>query len=124
MMNLLLFLWQLPQNILGLLYIFVSEGVYQYCSDDVHIFTTESKYGSVSLGNFVFVSVRSSDLQYTLAHEMGHAIQSKYLGPLYLIVIGIPSFLWALSRRYSRKLRNKDYYSFYTEKWANKLTGL
>ena len=123
-MNLLLFLWQLPQNILGLLYIFISKGEYQYCSGDVHIFTTASKYGSVSLGNFVFVSVRSSNLQYTLAHEMGHAIQSKYLGPLYLIVIGIPSFLWALSRRYSRKLRNKDYYSFYTEKWANQLSGL
>lgn len=123
-MNLLLFLWQLPQNILGLLYIFISKGEYQYCSGDVHIFTTASKYGSVSLGNFVFVSVRSSNLQYTLAHEMGHAIQSKYLGPLYLIVIGIPSFLWALSRRYSRKLRNKNYYSFYTEKWANGLAGL
>lgn len=123
-MNLLLFLWQLPQNIFGLLYILISNGEYQYCSDDVHIFTTESKYGSVSLGNFVFVSVRASDLRYTLAHEIGHTIQSKYLGPLYLFVIGIPSILWVGARMVSRTLRKKDYYWFYTEAWANKLAGL
>lgn len=44
------------------------------------------------------------------------------LGPLYLIVIGIPSLLHAAV--HDSLCRNKDYKHFYTEKWADKLAGL
>ena len=57
-------------------------------------------------------------------HEYGHSIQSKILGPLYLLVIGLPSIIWAgLFEKYRNK-HKISYYSFFTEKWANKLVGL
>ena len=54
-------------------------------------------------------------------HEFGHTLQSLLLGPLYLIVIGIPSLSWGLLPVF-RKLRdNKDirYTDLFCEKWAS-----
>lgn len=42
-------------------------------------------------------------LQTLLVHEYGHTIQSMILGPLYLIVIGIPSTLWGFLMGKKRK---------------------
>lgn len=56
----------------------------------------------------------------SLKHELGHCYQSQLLGWLYIPVIAIPSVLHNLYVRIARKLGYKpDYYSFYTEKWAN-----
>lgn len=64
-------------------------------------------------------------MEFTIKHELGHCIQSKYLGPLYLLVIGIPSITWVMLRRMIPKLRkNYSYYDFYTEKFANKLMNI
>ena len=98
---------------------------------------------SVSLGMFVFVSkepyfydklkdeyTMDELSQRLLVHEYGHTIQSLILGPLYLIVMGIPSTLWGFlpSLNVKRKKEGISYFSFFTEKWANKLgekmTGL
>lgn len=90
--------------------------------------------GSISLGLFVFVApgpgyVSPSQGTFTkeelssrlLVHEYGHTIQSLVLGPLYLIIIGIPSFLWANTPRFARMRREKkySYFRFFTESWAN-----
>lgn len=87
---------------------------------------TEWSYGgSVSLGMFLFVSVSTSDdhRRKLTAHEYGHSVQSLILGPLYLLVIGLPSIIWAglppLKRL--RQRRSISYYRLYTEKWANRL---
>ena len=58
-----------------------------------------------------------------LVHEYGHTIQSLILGPLYLIVIGIPSTLWGFLPYTNRMRREKkiSYFSFFTERWANEL---
>ena len=45
------------------------------------------------------------------------------LGPIYLIVIVIPSCLWAWLGEKYREKNDVSYYAFYTEKWANKLGG-
>lgn len=58
----------------------------------------------------------------TIQHESGHVKQSKILGPLYLLVIGLPSIVHAAMHR--TVCKNPNYYHFYTEKWANKLAGL
>ena len=56
-------------------------------------------------------------------HEYGHSIQSLILGPLYLIIIGIPSTLWGFlpSLSAKRKKHHISYFIFYTERWANLL---
>ena len=91
---------------------------------------------SVSVGMFVFVTSQpyfydKLKSEYTmeelsqrlLVHEYGHTIQSLILGPLYLILIGIPSTLWGFlpSLNKKRKTERLSYFSFFTEKWANNL---
>ena len=123
--NLILFIWQLPQHIVALIYF----GYLVMMCKDLGV---DSRYkqaivipcimrGAVTLGNYVFVGL---NLEYkkTVKHELGHTIQSKILGPLYLIVIGIPSITYCGLRRLFPSLRKKNYYDFYTEKWANNLS--
>lgn len=106
------------QNLLGLivflLFIFKKHHNYR-CS----VITVWSFKNSLSLGMFIF----SNDINnlYIIKHEYGHSIQSLILGPFWLLIIGIPSILWCTL--FSLKIiKNIDYYSFYSERWANKLT--
>ena len=123
--NLILFIWQLPQHIVAIIYF----GYLVMMCKDLGI---DSRYkqatvipcimrGAVTLGNYVFVGL-NSEYRKTVKHELGHTIQSKILGPLYLIVIGIPSITYCGLRRLFPSLRKKNYYNFYTEKWANNLS--
>ena len=123
--NLILFIWQLPQHIVALIYF----GYLVMMCKDLGV---DSRYkqatvipcimrGAVTLGNYVFVGL-NSEYRKTVKHELGHTIQSKILGPLYLIVIGIPSITYCGLRRLFPSLRKKNYYDFYTEKTANYLS--
>ena len=123
--NLILFIWQLPQHIVAIIYF----GYLVMMCKDLGV---DSRYkqatvipcimrGAVTLGNYVFVGL-NSEYRKTVKHELGHTIQSKILGPLYLIVIGIPSITYCGLRRLFPSLRKKNYYNFYTEKWANYLS--
>ena len=49
------------------------------------------------------------------------AVQSLILGPLYVIVIGIPSTLWGFVGAKKRKDEQIPYGAFVTEGWANRL---
>lgn len=121
-------LWCLPQNLIGFL-------VLLYCKATKKIVGTyKGSYlwdtadgGSISLGEFRFLSYSTNEeyLEKIHLHEYGHTLQSHILGPLYLFVIGIPSILWCnLPVCVNYRKKNKvSYYSFYTEAWANKLSG-
>lgn len=78
--------------------------------------------GAISLGAINIYFYEPSEN--TIKHEFGHSIQSLILEPLFLIVIGLPSIIWAGCFDKYREKHNKSYYSFYTEKWANKLGGV
>ena len=123
--NLILFIWQLPQHIVALIYFGY---LVMMCKDLGVDFRYKQAIvipcvmrGAVTLGNYVFVGL-NSEYRKTVKHELGHTIQSKILGPLYLIVIGIPSITYCGLRRIFPSLRKKNYYDFYTEKWANNLS--
>lgn len=77
--------------------------------------------GGLSLGLFVFAF--NDETESTRLHEEGHSIQSMILGPLYLFVIGLPSLIWAGCFKNWRRRHNINYYSFYTESWANSLVN-
>lgn len=119
----LLFLWQLPQNLVALFMFIglkdlklISYDRYHYC------FKAKNMKGGISLGSFSFVSPYNADKPAVVAHEsVGHVKQSHILGPLYLLIIGLPSILWAALYK---TLGYKNYYIFYTESWANKLAGI
>lgn len=127
--------WGFLQTLLGLFNFIINIRNKHYFYHGSVITQWDNK-SSVSLGMFVFVTNEpyfydKLKNNYTmdelsnrlLVHEYGHTIQSLILGPLYLIIIGIPSTLWGFLPYFSRKRRkeNISYFSFFTEKWANYL---
>lgn len=116
----LLCIWQLPQLLVGLVMLpflgkleLVADRHFNFC------FKGEKMSGGISLGPLSYVSKYLAQNAPGVAHEVdGHTVQSKILGPLYLIVIGIPSILWATFQK------KKCYYWFYTESWSNKCANL
>lgn len=120
MKDLLLFLWQLPQNLLGLLLAAALRGWesarVDYDGRTYHVIPTFP--GGVSLGDHVFVKYGFLTWEPEWRHEFGHTVQSRLLGPLYLLVVGLPSLLWAW---WWNPGRGVGYYDFYTEHWADRL---
>ncbi|WP_208559171.1 hypothetical protein [Marinilactibacillus kalidii] len=94
--------------------------------------TKWSRLDGVSLGLFIFtpddtdsahLAPFTDSCNRMAVHEYGHTYQSLLLGPLYLPVVGIISFIWARHPRYKR-LRQRYHvpYSFcWVESWANQL---
>lgn len=121
----IVWIWQLPQNLLGL-WLMVMYSNWIDCKalgfEGFNLYYLKRVHWAVSLGSYIFVPV-DCDVK-TVRHEIGHHHQSKLLGPLYLIVIGIPSLIWNVMFRKFRKKHNISYYSFYTEKWADKIKGI
>lgn len=115
-----LILWQLPQDIIGLFTLLVCK-LRKRATVKMgdRIIVEWDLLSGMSLGHFIFVY--SSLMTTTVKHEYGHTIQSRYLGWLYLFVVGLPSIVWAGCFGNYRKTHSISYYSFYTEKWADKL---
>ena len=112
--------WQFPQLLVGLLMMpflgkkkLVADRHFNFC------WSSPDMSGGISLGPIAFVQERSSEE--TIAHETdGHTVQSKILGPLYLVLVGLPSLIWA----WQYNPHKQCYYDFYTEKGANFHAGL
>ena len=125
MINFILdWIWQLPQNLIGFIYtILIDDSIIEkrYNEDkNYYIFLTR-KYGGVSLGKYTFSYYKAIDLECSIAHEYGHTRQSRYLGPLYLLIVGLPSLIWAWIHTPKTK---RSYYSVFPENWANRLGGI
>ena len=130
--NFLRILWELPQCLLG----FILFQVYSMdcmCMEvpygDVRILYSERMKGGISLGRFIILPWKyrynsSSYVRDTIRHEYGHTRQSLRLGWLYLIIIGLPSITWAWLHSNFKRFSTVNYYSFYTEKNADKLGGV
>ena len=125
MKKILLNLWQLPQNILRLLVVLITRAKHE---SDFEIYSTY-KFGwfGVSLGNYIIFGGSPSKI--SIKHEKGHQKQSLYLGWLYLILIGIPSFFGNIWDRIAHKKwpladRIRWYYNQPWEKWADTLGGV
>ena len=117
------YLWQLPQHILGLIIILLMylsrkvKGV--EALDGRHVFITEPTIiGGVSLGDYIILDERYPVKE--KYHELGHSRQSMLLGPLYLVVVGLPSIACNIISRFSTKWRQR-YYTRFPENWADTL---
>lgn len=129
MKNALLYIWQLPQNLLGLLLIAFYRPERKHIMENGNeiYFATRMK-GGISLGKYSIVNVghyrhdiNESLKRDTVRHEaIGHAKQSLYLGWFYLLAIGLQSALHAALC----KCKNHNYYDMWFEKWADKLVGV
>lgn len=117
--GILLYIWQLPQNLLGLLFLLILTGETRHRLGIIRFYFLDSFPGGITLGEYIIVGTRQ---QLAVRHEFGHVRQSRMLGWLYLIVIGLPSVLWAWLG--DRIAPGKSYYWFYTERWAARLGGV
>lgn len=123
-------IWQLPQNLLGILWRRIKKDsiILEISNEDIRdvgaIAYLIKAGGAVTLGKYVFISQTYRDQGMTIKHECGHVKQSKMLGPLYLIVIGVPSILHAWLNDYIGCDKKKGYSHWYTEKWADKLMNI
>ncbi len=126
------YLWELPQNLLGLiLFRLYSAGC--MCREapygDARVLYSERMRGGISLGRHIILPWKylwnsSSYVRMAHGHEYGHTVQSRRLGWLYLVVIGLPSLTWAWAHSTFKRLQSVDYYSFWTEKNADELGGV
>jgi hypothetical protein len=121
--QLVLWLWQMPQNIIGEILAFYYGGCTSFYRtgryNRVAVVSSDRMRGGISLGNIIILPEFFSDK--TLKHELGHCRQSLYLGWLYLIIIGLPSIIWAALYGIPKIRERYSYYDFYTERLANNL---
>lgn len=109
--------WCLPQNIVGLIFLIINLLRGKIVGRYKGSFLWDSDGSSVSLGYFRFVcNYPHADLLDKIhRHEYGHTLQSYILGPLYLILVGLPSIIWCNCFGKYRKKHNIDYYDVYPE---------
>ena len=114
------FTWGLTVNLAGLL-------VFLCCRRRFHSQTFHNAIvtclpgnrGGLSLGIFIFLSVHGAQESNRIcAHEYGHTIQCLVLGPLYWLVVAIPSVIWCLSFAGYRKRHDIPYDTLFCERWA------
>lgn len=116
-------LWQLPQCLLGAVIWLVCR--IKHRNRQIfgeRVLTEWGLHSGLSLGYFMFVNENATFN--TRLHEFGHTKQSQYLGWFYLLVIGLPSIIWASCFDRYRKRKAVSYYSFFCENWADKLGGV
>lgn len=132
----LLWLWQLPQNLAGLMLTKLSvKGYYLTKKDqygkEVRILCTPLFGSGVSLGEYIIIDEYRTErailgvtdyasFMRTVHHECGHRQQSRILGFLYLPLIGVPSVIGNLYSRMTHK-GSAWYFSQPWEAWADRL---
>ncbi len=134
MKNVLLLLWQLPQNLIGFLLTRKSRATKDFICNDgekITVYFTKNVFScGVSLGNYIILDYDiyfNRNITTTVNHEHGHQKQSKFLGWFYLLVVGLTS---AVANNLWDRLFHKDwtdyqrkiwYYNRFPENWADKL---
>ena len=139
--EILLWLWQLPQNLLGLILIlFYRPEVCIILQNGNKVYFSRNMTGGISLGKYSIINSYYAGLKTgnktmkpieelvqldVVKHEgIGHGTQSRYLGWFYLLVIGLPSIVWASLYGSIIPYTHNGYYKFPTESWADKLAGI
>ena len=120
-------IWELPQNLLGAALAVWVAGTGQLVRSrrapgGGRLLITSAIASGVSLGLFVFAGHRRG--RNLINHEIGHTRQSMLLGPMYLPLVALPSCLWFWSRKRLHRHLERDYYAFWTERWADRLGGV
>lgn len=121
-LHILKYAWQLPQNLLGLILVWLYGYDHKFNYLDAVVHVSRRFCGGISLGQYVIV--RRED-GVTMAHEYGHHVQSLRWGWLYLPVVGLASVVHLLFRRMGLIWdRKSDYYAVWPEDRADKLGGV
>ena len=119
------------RNLLGLILILIMKPEYKYVLENGNfVYFAKRMSGGISLGKYSIISDyyhRGNQIlnQNVVKHEgIGHGTQSRLLGWFYLLVIGLPSIIWAWLYGSVIPYTKNGYYKWYTEAWADKLAGI
>lgn len=121
--NILLFIWQLPQNLLGLVVKLITGAeLYEREIDGYHYrFYVSTRlnesWSGVSLGDYIIFAKNAFADNDAVKHESGHQKQSAFSGWFYIVLIGIPSFLGNIWDR----LFHQNWYLHERIEWYYKL---
>jgi len=120
----LLWLWQAPQHLLAMVIrkiLYMADKVVFEADHHGTIFIGVDVLMGLSLGNYIFIHRAYGEK--VKNHELGHSVQSRRLGPLYLLIIGLPSLIGNI---YDRKYKKGSawYYKQPWEAWADRLGGV
>lgn len=136
--NVLLYIWGCVwgciQTVLGLV-VYLAACLFNRSwgySPEWGVFIFRRFFGSgVCLGEWIILEGDPSRVdQESVRHECGHRVQSRILGPLYLLVVGVPSLArnvygrLVLSKTMTVIERQLWYYSGFPERWADRLGGV
>lgn len=117
--------WGLPVNLVGGIAFLICTKIKGYRWQRfgyAKIVYVPWKGGGLSMGLFIFMKDGHKDKKWTYntrIHEYGHTWQCLLLGPLYYIVIALPSVIWCNCFAGYRKKNNVPYSAVYCESWAN-----
>lgn len=128
MKKVLLYIWQLPQNLVALflmlLYrIILGKPIKVDYKGVTYVWYVNWRNG-VSLGNYVLLGTYYAERLDVINHEYGHTRQSTIFGPLYLLLVGLPSITWNMIDRLLRRIRKdwtyaKSYRIYYSMPWEH-----
>lgn len=117
--------WCLPVNLVGGIFFLISVLIRKRSWQRfgyAFIVYVPWNAGGLSLGLFIFMKENHPNKEWTYntrIHEYGHTWQCLLLGPLYYIVVALPSAIWCNCFANYRKKNNISYYKLYCESWAN-----
>ncbi len=119
--------WELPQSISALFFMLLHRTEFLDKKERRRYVHHNSFYTCFSCGEFIFfrdIYMRFNSWENTQKHELGHSIQSRILGPLFIPLIAFPSTTWNLLSRMNNRLGRwmaKNYYNTPWEAWADRL---
>ncbi len=117
--------WGLPVNIVGGIAYLICTKILKHPHTKfgyANIVYLPWNAGGLSMGLFIFMRENHEKKEWTYntrIHEYGHTWQCLLLGPLYYIIIALPSVIWCNFFANYRKKNNVSYYKLYCEAWAN-----
>lgn len=114
------FTWGLPVNLVGLILFLCFRGRFRserFCNGIATCLPRLA--GGFSLGIFLFIGAAgTADSPGLCAHEYGHTVQCLLLGPLYWLVVALPSVIWCHGFSNYRRKHGIAYDALYCERWA------
>jgi hypothetical protein len=127
--NILSFIWQVPQNIIGLFIMLVNYKSVTMDKSKKYFRVKHLCDCGISLGNYIIIDLDADYEDWVIGHEQGHQKQSQMFGWLYLVLFGLPSICGNIIDRIFHKnwkvsKRLDWYYNLPWEKYANKLGGV
>jgi hypothetical protein len=119
---LLAFTWELPQTLVALFFMLFCRTEAIPGNSRIWRVHFNKFLTCASLGEFIFFAERYMGLPSwyeTVRHETGHSIQSRIFGPLYLILIALPSCFWNLLSRMNNKAGRWFASHYYDTPWEH-----